>query len=234
MTQVVTPPVRTRPGFAGYFVLTCTDCLRTFRATSTPKDKRWIGPPSVPIARPASIPDRKLRARVRGLAAVTRTGQVRRHWRNMSRRTLTFNSRTFLKRIGTQREQLRSTRAVRPYIRRGSGGCDIPDPEWQREASSGIAARQTGCHRHFGSWRRVRRGLPGKQSLRNIDRNGDSVFHDRLRQKENPGSPDPSRSCLCQALYLLFAIPDGSRRRGFRGSTLQFQRETSGPDSLDA
>jgi DNA-directed RNA polymerase subunit RPC12/RpoP len=32
--QVVTAPVRTRPGFAGYFILTCTDCLRTFRATS--------------------------------------------------------------------------------------------------------------------------------------------------------------------------------------------------------
>jgi CheY-like chemotaxis protein/DNA-directed RNA polymerase subunit RPC12/RpoP len=38
--QVVTIPVRTRPGFAGYFMLTCTDCLRTFRATSTPENKR--------------------------------------------------------------------------------------------------------------------------------------------------------------------------------------------------
>ena len=38
--QVVTTPVRTRPGFAGYFILTCTDCLRTFRATSTPENKR--------------------------------------------------------------------------------------------------------------------------------------------------------------------------------------------------
>jgi CheY-like chemotaxis protein/DNA-directed RNA polymerase subunit RPC12/RpoP len=38
--QVVTTPVRTRPGFAGYFMLTCTDCLRTFRATSTPENKR--------------------------------------------------------------------------------------------------------------------------------------------------------------------------------------------------
>jgi hypothetical protein len=38
--QVVTTPVRTRPGFAGYFILTCTDCLRIFRATNTPEDKR--------------------------------------------------------------------------------------------------------------------------------------------------------------------------------------------------
>jgi CheY-like chemotaxis protein len=37
LLQVVTTPVLTRPGFAGYFMLTCTDCLRTFRATSTPK-----------------------------------------------------------------------------------------------------------------------------------------------------------------------------------------------------
>jgi CheY-like chemotaxis protein/DNA-directed RNA polymerase subunit RPC12/RpoP len=38
--QVVTTPVRIRPGFAGYFILTCTDCLRTFRAASTPENKR--------------------------------------------------------------------------------------------------------------------------------------------------------------------------------------------------
>ena len=38
--QVVTTPVRVRPGFAGYFILTCTDCLRTFRATITPENKR--------------------------------------------------------------------------------------------------------------------------------------------------------------------------------------------------
>jgi len=38
--QVVTTPVRVGPGFAGYFILTCTDCLRTFRATSTPENKR--------------------------------------------------------------------------------------------------------------------------------------------------------------------------------------------------
>ena len=37
--QVVSAPVRTRPGFAGYFILTCTECLRTFRATSTPGNK---------------------------------------------------------------------------------------------------------------------------------------------------------------------------------------------------
>lgn len=32
LPQVVTP-IRTRPGFAGYFMLTCPDCLRSFRAT---------------------------------------------------------------------------------------------------------------------------------------------------------------------------------------------------------
>jgi len=40
LPQVVTTPVRVRPGFAGYFILTCTDCLRTFRAASTPENKR--------------------------------------------------------------------------------------------------------------------------------------------------------------------------------------------------
>ena len=43
LPQVVSIPVRTRPGFAGYFVLTCTDCLRTFRATSTPGNKTGEG-----------------------------------------------------------------------------------------------------------------------------------------------------------------------------------------------
>jgi CheY-like chemotaxis protein len=38
--QVVSTPLRIRPGFAGYFILTCTECLRTFRATSTPENKR--------------------------------------------------------------------------------------------------------------------------------------------------------------------------------------------------
>ena len=36
LPQVVTIPVRTWPGFAGYFILTCPHCLRTFRAISTP------------------------------------------------------------------------------------------------------------------------------------------------------------------------------------------------------
>jgi CheY-like chemotaxis protein len=39
LPQVVTTPVRTRHAFAGYFMLTCTDCLRTFRATSTTENK---------------------------------------------------------------------------------------------------------------------------------------------------------------------------------------------------
>ena len=43
LAQVVTTPVRTRPGFAGYFILTCTDCLRTFRATRPPQNKAMEG-----------------------------------------------------------------------------------------------------------------------------------------------------------------------------------------------
>jgi CheY-like chemotaxis protein len=37
--QVISIPVRTRPGGAGYFVLTCTDCLRSFQVTNTPENK---------------------------------------------------------------------------------------------------------------------------------------------------------------------------------------------------
>ena len=40
LPQVVSTPVRVRPGFAGYFLLTCTDCLRTFRVASSPANKR--------------------------------------------------------------------------------------------------------------------------------------------------------------------------------------------------
>jgi len=39
LPQVIRIPVRPRPAFAGYFILACTDCLRTFRATSTPENK---------------------------------------------------------------------------------------------------------------------------------------------------------------------------------------------------
>ena len=39
LPQVVPTPVRAQLGFAGYFMLTCTDCLRTFRVTSTPGNK---------------------------------------------------------------------------------------------------------------------------------------------------------------------------------------------------
>jgi CheY-like chemotaxis protein len=39
LRQVISTPVRTRPGGAGYFVLTCTDCLRLFQVTSTPETK---------------------------------------------------------------------------------------------------------------------------------------------------------------------------------------------------
>jgi CheY-like chemotaxis protein len=39
LPQVVVAPVRTRPGFAGHIILTCPDCLRTFKAVSTPENK---------------------------------------------------------------------------------------------------------------------------------------------------------------------------------------------------
>jgi CheY-like chemotaxis protein len=39
LQQVIGTPVRTRPGGAGYFILTCTDCLRSFEVTSTPENK---------------------------------------------------------------------------------------------------------------------------------------------------------------------------------------------------
>ena len=37
--QVISTPVRTRRGGAGFFVLTCTDCLRIFQVMSTPEVK---------------------------------------------------------------------------------------------------------------------------------------------------------------------------------------------------
>jgi CheY-like chemotaxis protein len=39
LPQVISTPVRTRPDGDGYFVLTCTDCLRLFQVTSTPENK---------------------------------------------------------------------------------------------------------------------------------------------------------------------------------------------------
>jgi len=39
LPQVVTTPVRARPALAGYFELTCPDCLRTFSAPSRPENK---------------------------------------------------------------------------------------------------------------------------------------------------------------------------------------------------
>jgi len=39
LPQVISIPVRTRPNGAGYFVLTCTDCLRVFQVASTPENK---------------------------------------------------------------------------------------------------------------------------------------------------------------------------------------------------
>jgi hypothetical protein len=37
--QVISTPVRTRRNGDGYFVLTCTECLRLFEVTSAPEDK---------------------------------------------------------------------------------------------------------------------------------------------------------------------------------------------------
>ena len=37
--QVMTTPIRTQPGFAGYVMLTCPDCLRTFRSMCPPKNQ---------------------------------------------------------------------------------------------------------------------------------------------------------------------------------------------------
>jgi CheY-like chemotaxis protein len=39
LPEVVTVANRTGPGFAGDYVLNCTDCLRTFRTTSAPENK---------------------------------------------------------------------------------------------------------------------------------------------------------------------------------------------------
>jgi hypothetical protein len=39
LPQVISIPVRARPSGAGYFVLTCTDCLRVFQVASTPENK---------------------------------------------------------------------------------------------------------------------------------------------------------------------------------------------------
>ena len=39
LPQGLTTPARTQPGFAGHINLTCPDCLRKFRATSTPENK---------------------------------------------------------------------------------------------------------------------------------------------------------------------------------------------------
>ena len=43
LPQVIGLPIRARPGFAGYFMLTCTDCLRTFRVMSAPGNKAMEG-----------------------------------------------------------------------------------------------------------------------------------------------------------------------------------------------
>ena len=152
----------------------------------------------------------------------------------MSRRTLTFNSRNFLKRIGTKRttQEYQDRQVIYSqgdaadamfHIENGNVKLVVASPRGKQAVIAILGPGDV-----FGE------GCLVNQSLRKFHRNGDSAFHDRLREKESPGPPDPSRACLCKALYVLLAFSDGSRRRRFRGSTLQFQRETSGPDSLDA
>jgi CheY-like chemotaxis protein len=43
LPQVVSTPVHARSGFAGYFMLTCTDCLRPFRVTTMRGNKAVEG-----------------------------------------------------------------------------------------------------------------------------------------------------------------------------------------------
>jgi CheY-like chemotaxis protein len=39
LPQVISIPIRIRPGGAGYIVLTCTDCLRSFEVASVPENR---------------------------------------------------------------------------------------------------------------------------------------------------------------------------------------------------
>lgn len=39
LPQVISIPIRIHPGGAGYIVLTCTDCLRSFEVASTPENR---------------------------------------------------------------------------------------------------------------------------------------------------------------------------------------------------
>ena len=152
----------------------------------------------------------------------------------MSKHTLTFNSRNLLKRVGTQKttREYQDRQAIYSQgdaadamfqIQNGNVKLVVASPRGKQAVIAILGPGDV-----FGE------GCLVNQSLRNINRNGDSVIHHRLRKKGNSGSPNPSRSCLCQALYLLSAFPYGSSRRRFRGPTLQFQGETPGPDSLDA
>ena len=64
LPQVVSVPVKAGPGFAGYSILTCTDCLRTFRAETGGKTKGTSGiavctycNARVPFVIESSVPD---------------------------------------------------------------------------------------------------------------------------------------------------------------------------------
>jgi CheY-like chemotaxis protein len=41
--QAAVPPARPQPGLAGFFILTCTDCLRKFEAKITPGNEAMAG-----------------------------------------------------------------------------------------------------------------------------------------------------------------------------------------------
>ena len=101
---------------------------------------------------------------------------------SMSRHTLTFNSRSLPQKDRHSKDDSGVPRPTGHIFARGRGGCDVPHPEWQREACGCIAARQIGCHRHFGARRLVWRGLSGETITAGVDRNGDSTIHDLPRE----------------------------------------------------
>jgi CheY-like chemotaxis protein len=75
--QVVPTPVRVRPGFAGYSMLTCTDCLRPFRATTPPGDKSVTGEAVCTHCEArVPFPNRKFRPRLRRFRPLPRISQV--------------------------------------------------------------------------------------------------------------------------------------------------------------
>ena len=152
----------------------------------------------------------------------------------MSRHTLTFNSRNFLKRVGTQKttREYQDRQAIYSqgdaadamfHIQNGSVKLVVASPRGKQAVIAILGPGDV-----FGE------GCLAKQSLRMSTATAIQLSTISRVNKGTSGSPHPSRACLCQAFYLLPAFSYGSSRRRFRGSTLQFQRETPGPDSLAA